>query len=636
MKKFLSILLSLAMIMSTCAFGTSASGLLDKKDITEYPVIIVPGYSSSALYLGDSPETGEQVWGLNMDEVLDRVLNRLIDLGVGLGALTVGNAEIIAKILGEEINGIFEKMRCNSDGSSVYPLKRVIDNGADGNNVVLMEKYPNGDHRQEQDIAEEIAKYVGHENIYNFACDFRMGTEFCARQLDAYIQTVKKHSGKDKVNIFAVSHGGQTTATYLTLFGYKNDVDNAVLTIPAIGGAGIAYDAMTNQIDFDEECLIRFIEHGTRTEEDYNWLVKAQQLGFIDSIFEELIPEIFPTIGYWGSLWDFIPLDKYEDTKKMLLDPEKSAPLIEKSDRFHYEIYPKIEEKLAECIKNGMNISIIAGTGNRIVTGLMEDSDGIITTAASTGATTAPYGQRFADGYVQIEKCGGKNKVSPDMKIDASTGYLPDNTWYVNGLFHGMTFWDYYSRNLMMTLLFTDNITDVYSDPAYPQFRDTSNPSSAVYAQFKGCQPGEVCGETNTLVITNCCWENDVRLSAIACDGLDLKFKVDPFDKLAPGESVELEFKGKIPEVSAQVASVTVYYTMATVTPVGYRTQYFTIDNGEAVAESDALVNAEAKTPFDSITGDFSDKILRSLGLKELFSMYFNIIFYWVNTIFGI
>lgn len=636
MKRIIAVLLSLAMIMSVCAFGTSASGLLDKKDITEYPVIIVPGYSSSALYMGDSPETGEQVWGLNMDEVLDRVLNRLIDLGVGLGALTVGNAEIIAKILGEEINGIFEKMRCAPDGSSVYPLKRVIDNGADGNNVVLMEKYPNGDHRQEQDIAEEIAKYVGHENIYNFACDFRMGTEFCATQLDAYIQTVKKHSGKDKVNLFAVSHGGQTTATYLTLFGYKNDVDNAVMTIPAIGGAGIAYDAMTNQIDFDEECLIRFIEHGTRTEEDYNWLVKAQQLGFIDSIFEELVPEIFPTVGYWGSLWDFIPLDKYEDTKKMILDPEVSAPLIEKSDRFHYEIYPKIEKKLAECIKNGMNISIISGTGNRIVTGLMEDSDGIITTASSTGATTAPYGQRFADGYVQIEKCGGKNKVSPDMKIDASTGYMPDNTWYVNGLFHGMTFWDYYSRNLMMTLLLTDNITDVYSDPAYPQFRDTSNPSSSVYAQFKGCQPGEVCGETNTLVVTNCCWENDVRLSAIVCDGLDLKFKVNPFDKLEPGESVELEFKGEIPEVGAKVASVTVYYTMGTVTPVGYRTQYFTIDNGEAVAESDAFVSAETETPFDSVIGDFSDNILRTLGLKELFSMYFNIIFYWVNTIFGI
>jgi len=635
-KKIIAILLSLAMIISVCAFGTSASGLLDKKDITEYPVIIVPGYTSSALYLGDSPETGELVWGLDMDDVLNRVLNNIVELGVGLGALTVGNAEIIAKTVGREINGIFEKLRCNPDGTSVYPIKRLLDNGADSNNAVLMERYPNGEHRQEQDIAEEIAKYIGHENIYNFSCDFRMGSEFCATQLDAYIQTVKKHSGKDKVNIFAVSHGGQTTATYLTLFGYKNDVDNAVLTVPAIGGAGIAYDAMTSQVDFDEECLIRFIEHGTRTEEDYNWLVKAHQLGFIDDILNALIPEIFVSLSYWCSLWDFIPIDKYEDTKKMLRDAEESAPLIEKCDRFHYEIYPKVEEKLAECIKNGMNISIIAGTGNRIVTGLMEDSDGIITTASSTGATTAPYGQRFADGYVQIEKCGGKNKVSPDMKIDASTGYLPDNTWYVNGLFHGMTFWDNYSRNLMMTLLFTDNITDVYSDPAYPQFKDTTNPSSAVYAQFKGCKAGEVDGKTNTLVITNCCWENDVRLSAISCDGIDLKIRVNPFDKLEPGESVELEFEGEIPEVSAKVANITVYYTMATITPVGYRTQYFTINNGDAVEESDALVSAEAETPFDSVIGDFSDNILRTLGLKELFAMYFNIIFYWVNTIFGI
>ncbi len=64
-----------------------------------------------------------------------------------------------------------------------------------------------------------------------------------------------------------------------------------------------------------------------------------------------------------------------------------------------------------------MNISIIAGTGNNSVTGMQVNSDGIIPTYCSTGATCAPIGWRFADGYTQVNDCDGKYKVSPDMTV---------------------------------------------------------------------------------------------------------------------------------------------------------------------------------------------------------------------------
>lgn len=637
MKKLISVLLSVAIILSSCLAAAYATDryLTDDEINTDYPLIMVAGYSSSSLYIGDSPETGERIWGLNMDDILNRVLENIAELGIGLGAMTFDNAEMIAETLSVEMNELFEHMRCNPDGTSVYDVKRVVSGAEQTHNPYLREKYPNGDYRHEQNHAEEFLKYIDDEDIYNFTCDFRMGVEACANQLDELIEDVKKHSGKEKVNIFAVSHGGQVTATYLTLYGWKNDVDNAVLTIPAIGGAGIAYDAMTAQVEFDEECLIRFIEHGTCTEEDYNWLVKAQQLGFIDDILNALIPKIFPTIGYWGSLWDFIPLEKYEATKAQLLDAEESALLIEKSDRFHYEIYPQISAKLQECIDNGMNISIISGTGNRIVTGLNEDSDGIITTAASSGATVAPYGQRFSDGYKQINSCGGKNKVSPDMTIDASTAYLPDNTWFVNGLFHGMTNWDYYTRSLLHILLFSDKITDVYSDPDYPQFRDTSNPSMAVYSYFTNSEAGSISGEADALVVTNCCWENNVKLAAIYCDGIDLSFKIDPSLVLAPGESVTLELEGEIPEISAAVAGITVCYTMDTITPLGSRTQYFTIDNGEPVEGDGSLIDFGVSSPLDAFTNDTLDALLNAFGLREFFALVSTVIHYWVNMIFA-
>ena len=625
LKKIISVLISILIVFSTCAVAFSASVEFDKNEMSEYPLIIVPGYSSSSLY---DPVNDDVVWGLDMDEVTDRVLNRIIDLGIGLGALTVGNAEIIAKTVGEEINGIFEKMRCNPDGTSVYPIERTLSTAEELNNANLMITHPNGDHRQEQEMAEEFAEYIGHENIYNFTCDFRMGSEVCAGMLDEFIQDVKKYSGKEKVNLLAVSHGGQVSATYLTLYGWKNDVDNAVLTVPAIGGAGIAYDAVVRDFDFDEECLVRFVEHGTRTEEDINWLFKAQQFGFLDNVLNELLTVVFPSIGYWGSIWDFIPTDKYEYAKSIALDAEESALLIEKSDRFHYEILPKVGEKLTECIENGINISIISGTGNKIVSGLNEDSDGIITTAASTGATCAPYGSRFADGYVQKNPCGGKNKISPAMNIDASTAYLPDNTWFVNGLFHGMTYWDNYTRSLMMTTLFTDRLTDVYSSPEYPQFRDTSNPSSSVYAEFKGCQAG-ILADTDTLVVTNCSWQNSVTLSAITCDGADIQFRISPFVKLEAGESIEIPVIGDIPKVSAKSVSLTICFTTSTVTPLGYRTQYFMLDNGEPVEGSNEIISTNKILFNEKI-----DSFLQKLGLKELVAMFVMIIDYWFNFIF--
>ncbi|MGN0543682.1 MAG: esterase/lipase family protein [Acutalibacteraceae bacterium] len=634
MKKLLAVLLSLAITVSCCAFAASASGEV-KGEITDYPVIIVPGYSSASLYYGDSLETGEHVWGIDMDLITQRLLANIAQIGIGLGAMTLGNAEYIAKVVGEEFAVMFEKMRCNPDGSSAYELKRDYTDGADTNNAVLMERYPDGQYRHEKDIAAEIAEYIGDAKIYNFSSDFRMGSEICAAQLDEYIQTVKRHSGKDKVNLFAVSHGGQVTATYLNLYGWKGDVDNAVMTIPAIGGAGIAYDIGMGKIALDEECLLRFIEHGMRWEEDYDWLVKAQQLGFLDKVFNALVPYFFSVMGYWGSIWDFMPTDKYEQAKAKLLDSEASAELIRKSDRFHYEILPAMGEKFAECIENGMNISIIAGTGNDVVTGLQVNSDGIIPTECATGATCAPLGKRFADGYIQKNPCGGKNKLSPAMDIDASTAYMPDNTWFVDGLFHGMTYWDDYTRVLMMNLLLTDNITDVYSNSDYPQFRYTSNPSSAVYAQFSGCQPGILSGEATSLTVRNICKESRVRIAAVCCDGIELDFRVSPNRVLQPGESIEIPFTGDIPAVSGKAVGITVYYYTNTVTPVGYRTQSYTVENGERVAAQGMFANSAFTAPIDKIIGKNADALLKNLGLKEFVSMVTTIVYYWINTVFA-
>lgn len=635
MKKFISVLLCVCIIGASCVVmsyaKTNVSG-----EISDLPVIMVAGYASTSLYKINPDGSSEHAWGIDINEILSLVLERIVDVGRGLGALTLGNAKILADTVGQGFVDLYGDLALNPDGTSVEEIHRYASTAAQANVANIKKEHPDGDDIiiHERDIIKEIEEYVADENIFIFQMDWRMGQLSCAKQLDEFVDSVLEYTGRDKVNIYAVSHGGQTTATYLALYGNKNKVNNAVLTIPAIGGAGIAYDLMVNNVRLDEDDLIRFIEHGTMTEADFEWLVKAQQLGFIDNLCEALVPYLQKVLGYWGSIWDFIPSDKYEETKSLLLDSAESAKLIEECDKFHYQVLPSLGEKFAECRANGTHISILAGTGNRIVTGLNENSDGIITVACSTGATVAPFGTRFADGYTQINPCGGKYKVSPSMDIDASTAFLPDNTWFVEDFYHGMTLWDYYTIDLAMTLLLTDRIEDVYSDPDYPQFRYSSNPSNTVYADFNTSNPGFVDGSASKLIVTNVNRKHSASISAITCSGADLEFNLNPLKVLKPGESIEVPFSGNIPAESKKEINITVFFNTATITPSNYRTFGFTVMNGDDAEYGGGYVPADHVTPFDEIFPSILTRPLAKLGLLDFFRMIFNIVFYWANRIF--
>ena len=628
MKKAVSLALCAAILLSVC--GIFASAKKDDIEYNGYPVILVPGYSSSFMY---DTENGKQAWGLDFGKVGGMVLDSIIDLGISLGAMTVGNADKIAEYVGNGIIEMCAELPCNPDGSSVHPLERYYTSAEDMCYSAILERHPEGGYMSEPKIAAEIAKYTGYENIFNFTDDFRMGSEFCAEQLNDFIESVKEYTGSDKVNIIAISHGGQTVSTYLALHGDKADIQNATLAVPAIGGAGFAYDALMGDVHLDEDCIARFIEYGNNVEPDIEWLLKAGQLGFLDQICNKLIPYVLQVIGNWGSIWDFVPNEEYESAKKFRLDPEINAGLIETSDRYHYEIRPKVKEAFETCRANGMNINIIAGTGQPIVTGLNENSDGIITAVASTGATCAPLGKRFADGYTQVNDCGGKYKVSPSMTVDASTAYLPDNTWFVEGMFHGMMIYDSYAFEFMMRSLLDDKLTDVYADPAFPQFKDSAAASLGVYTEFTGCMPGYIDSGAESLKITNCSLKSNITVTSVTANGADLYFALTP-KVLKPGDSMQVKFKGNLPEVDKKEVDITVTYLINTVTPACTRTQGYTIMNGDGAESNGGFADAGV-TLLNKLIGPALTGILKKLGLNEFLSMIYAAVYFFFNSLKG-
>ncbi|MBO5410004.1 MAG: hypothetical protein J6A60_01955 [Clostridia bacterium] len=634
MKKIISVLL--AAVMLACSISLIASAVQENE---ADPLVFIGGYSSTDLYKVTPEGKKVKIWGINAENLATVALEGIADLGKGLGALTVGNAKILADTVGQMAVEVCGDLACNDDGTSVNEVYRCVSTPEETNTKTLIEKFPetNGEYTHEYIYQLVLAQEISLDNIFNFQCDFRMGSESCAAQLDEYITAVKEYTGKDKVDLIAISHGGQTVATYLTLYGHKGDVDSAVLTVPAIGGAALAGDMLARNVKLDEDMLIRFIEHGQLVQDDYEWLVKAQKLGFLDDVIYYLDPYLKQILGNWGSIWDFAPVEDYEKYKSEWLDPVENAELIAKSDRFHYEIQPKFKEAFRFCSEEmGMRISIVSGTGNAAVTGSQQNSDAIITVASSTGATCAPFGERFADGYTQAEEWGGKYKVSPSMEIDASTAYLPDNTWFVNGLFHGMMFRDGFVIDMCKDLLFDDSITDVYSDERYPQFTETDNSSHTVLATFDDSPSGFLDGDEKTLCIKNIGSEYPIKVAAVNIAGADLSVDLGELITLEPGEYVDLELKGTIPEASKKMITVTVSFSRdGSVTPLGERIQAFTVMNGPAVEYGGENVAAY------TVTDDASDGMLDPVslgGFTEAFMLYFSmiakVIYYWFNTIF--
>ncbi len=637
MKKTVSLLLVLVLTfsMSLVAF---AGEYADENN--KYPVIMVSGYSSSSLRLFDE-ETGEEIhaWGNTGDQIMTALDVYKKDL-IAAAAKFVATGDIspALEVVGVAFNWLFDNLRCNPDGSGIKEISTYLNTAEETNWANLQINYPNGEHNEETDMMNLLTEEIGAENLYLFTCDFRKGPVEIAERMRAYIDDVIAYHNRnkaekdkvDKVNILAVSHGGQTTGTYLTLYGYEGKVNNAVLTVPALGGASLAYDLFKGDAKLDEYGLLTYIEHGMRWEEDYHVLLEAEQLGFIDALIAELVPQIIGVVQYWQSLWDFMPLENYEDVKAMYLDPVESAELIKKSDYMHYEIMsPDGENYYGKGFKKaqdaGTNIYITAGYNAKSVSGGDVTGDAIIPTSGATGATVAPYGKRFADGYKQKVDTG-YYQVSPSMTVDASTGYLPNHTWYVENYYHGMTFWDDYTKDLLFTLLLSSDSFDVHTMEGFPQFHATTNPSHGVHAMFNKSAEGYVSSDDTAFVVTNCSKVNDITIMAINSRGLDLDFNFEPF-KLAPGESKEMAFSGTLPAVSVQNFEINIAFSNGTITPVSDRTLDFTIMNGPSAAysENEPYVNADLPKELDEVIGQKATELLKKLGIRNTVATIYNI-----------
>ena len=123
-----------------------------------------------------------------------------------------------------------------------------------------------------------------------------------------------------------------------------------------------------------------------------------------------------------------------------------------------------------------------------------------------------------------------------------------------------MSYWDDYSRSLYLKLLLTDELENVRSDPAYPQFELSHNPADDLHIQFNHSRSCYLTQEDTALIITNLSKKYGLRLRGITCYGTQLGFSFDQTKILEPGESMEIPMSGAIPNAERLYAPVIIDY----------------------------------------------------------------------------
>ncbi len=639
----------------------AVNGAVDKK----YPIIIVPGYSSASMYEVTPENPKQHIWRIGINDVLPRIFNNAFDLSVDLLRWAAGNPKAVADIVGREFLDMCGDMAYDQDGKPVAELHVYHSSAAEVNTAYLNE-YENGEYIHEWEIMPYVTQDLGdkaEEWTFNFNTDFRQNIIFCAMDLAVLVKDVKQYTGQEQVNLISVSHGGQIAATYLSLCAIASkggkqaqelaehlgityeslielfdarDIHNSVLTVPAIGGALLAYDIMTNQIVFDEETLLYFVENGMMFETDFNWLFKAQQLGFLDELLGYFQPYIMQILGCWGSIWDFVPLDTYEAVKKQIASEQfLRSDVIKQSDYFHSKIMNNMAQNLQTAEKLGVNVYIIAGSGSPSVVGSQETSDAIIATHASTGACVAPLGQRFSNGYqTKNTQCADPthNHLSPAMDIDLSTGYLPETTWVVNRLFHGMTLKDDYTATLMKMLIESDERITVHDKKEYPQFHDSTNTCESVYAEFTASPTGFVSKQDTALKVKNLSKNSKMVILSVTTDNPNLQFSAKQCigKIISAQDSIQIPFDGTVQEKSLETMHITVSYMLiGSITPINEKTFTYTLANGEADRYDPAkpytdsgLTVRHNDNPF---SGTLLGRLLAKTNLGAILSLFYRI-----------
>ena len=489
MKKIISVVLAFIIAFSMLSITASATVKTEcGGNCDTCPAIVVPGIGQS------------NVWALdeNGDYLLDDEGER-----ISCFPAIFDVASIVKKVI---FPALLTLMTQHDIGLSDALCDVVLDAFAvnmcdtSGKNTgnIEVEKYPYSvaecsDYEKEQIYdnipLQNFSEMAGEDHLYYFAYNSFGNNYDIVTELYSFIQMVKKETGHDKVNIVPISMGGSIANG---LFQYypqvMDDLNKVVYIVPALNGSTIVGDLYTKNLAFfDTEFLYNGFLEALMDEEDARMIEVIARIlpdevlsSVLHNVADCLVEDVAANITM---LWGLCPKEYYPEASKALL---KDKPEIKRQTDMFYEAQLNSLSNIQKLVDKGVEVFdivdydvplyLIGNSWND------DNADGVIQLSSTAmGVKSAIVGETLGDNYQQANSstnCSDPthNHVSPDKVVDASTGLLPDHTFYFDGQNHEQTARNDAIISLATRLLATDDIKDVYSSPDYPQFSGRRDP----------------------------------------------------------------------------------------------------------------------------------------------------------------
>lgn len=481
LKKITSLFLALILLF----VSQSPAFALQSCNCGNHPLIVISGMANFPLYLDDGNGNETLVFPPVLDADLLKPLVRS-----SLVSLAKQDWQALSDLVISSAYDVFEPIAFKPDGTPAsdvttpkFPLS--------------MDHYPEMTFKDldygGRTLLDSASDRYGADHVFFFNYDWRYSPLDNADDLNVFINTVKQTTGHSKVNLAACSLGGAQTMAYFYKYG-GNDVNSCVFICAAFTGNLLDSDLLAREFMLNTESLITMAKFMI-TQGKNAFLAPALdllfELGKLDKIFsflgvtldfllnrlyDEVLTDIAVTMP---GLWSFVQAEQYEYAKSIMLDQERNAALIEKIDDFQYNVHQRAKEILDDTIADGTKMAFTAHYNIYsipIYASANEQNDGLVeTTCSSGGAVCAPVGATLPEGYVQANYCDGRNHLSADHIIDASTSMFPDYTWFFKSIRHVGASYNSEYNEFIFWLLEQETQPDVWQNPDYPQFMSSDD-----------------------------------------------------------------------------------------------------------------------------------------------------------------
>ncbi len=485
MKKIISIVLTVSLLLSICAAGASAISPVKTScggQCGNYPTIIVPGIGQSNVWLLDD----------NGDYELDADGERINCFPAYFP---------VAKIIGVALVPVLLTLITQHNIGLRNALSKIVTmcfgmNMSDNNGKCLgnveVEKYPYSlaecsDYEKDQIYnnvpISECGINIGEDHLYYFAYNSFGNNIAICDELYEFIQQVKRETGHDKVNIVPISLGG-TIANGLLEYHPEvyNDLHKVIYIIPALDGSTIVGDVFKKDVTFlDKNQLYHTFLEGLMEESQAKLIEVALRI-FPDELLMDVLNDtcdllIENVLINCTNMWALVPSKDYPALAAKYLSTPDKAEIRRQTERY-YQAQLNSDANILKLKENGVQVFDIVdydfplyNIGN---SWNADNADGVIhLDSTSMGTHSARCGETLPAGYTQKNtNCSNPmhNHISPDNVIDASAGLLPDYTFYFDGQGHEGTGRNDIIMTLATALISSDDIENVYSDPNFPQF----------------------------------------------------------------------------------------------------------------------------------------------------------------------